>query len=286
MSFSFFYRLSLLLFLCSCVCRSQEYRDFYAHLHKPRAHLLRMEPCDYFLVILVDARHLDYTQASKFLHSVAKHPNGGSKHGDVGHAWIYLQGKRNGKRIVIEGGHSGEIENPPARYFDGLMNYHDWGYSNPTPEQIRLPRYEPNPIKYLQTGRKDGFFQKGSGGHRPTYAAKIPLTRQQFEQILQFIHPRNYAYQEYALTGPQCSTFAVQVAKIAGLSLSSDATMRIAPRVFFGRSCIRLWEDPYYATLTFPTPDILEKSLMQAVEYGKAEEALDWYLKQIERKTR
>lgn len=279
MGFSFLYRLLILIALCSCTCRSMEYRQFYAHLHEPRTHARPMEPSDYFLVILVDARHLDYTEGWKFFHSVAKHPSDCSKNGDVGHAWIYLQGKRDGKTLSIEGGHSGERETPPARYFDGLMNYHDWGYANPTDEQIKNPRYEPNPVKYLWTQREDGFFQRGAGGHSPTFAAKVSLTPQQFEQILHFIHPKRYPYKNYALQGPHCTSFVTAVAKIAGLSLKSHEKMAIPPRVLFGRCWIRLWEDPFYSTFTFPTPDVLEKSLIQAVERGEAEDALNWYWK-------
>lgn len=274
----FFVRLVLLIVLSACTCRSIEYRNFYAHLREPRSHWQKMEPSDYFLVILVDARHLDYTEGWKFLHSVAKHPSDCSKNGDVGHAWIYLQGKRNGKIVSIEGGHSGEKEDPPARYFDGLMNYHQWGYANPTPTQRKSPRYEPNPIKYLWTQREDGFFQKGSGGHYPTFAAKVSLTPEQFEQILLFIHPTRYPYKHYALIGPHCTSFVTDVAQIAGLSLPSQEEMKVPSTVLFGNCLIRLWEDPDYSTFVFPTPDVLEKSLIDAVKKGEAEDALQWYL--------
>lgn len=273
------FRIILLLILSSCAWRSEEYRNFYAHLRKFHSiSVNQMQESDYFLIILVDARHLDYTDERKFFQSVAKHPSDGSKNGDVGHAWIYLQGKRNGQLFVIEGGHSGERDDPPARYFDGIMNYNDWGYANPTSAQIRCPRYEPNPIKYLWTMREDGFFQKGSGGHRPTFAAKVSLTPQQFESILNFIQPRSYLYRYYALMGPQCSSFVTQVAAIANLSLVSKTTITLAPYVNYGDRWIRLWEDPRYSTLTFATPDVVERSLISAVENGKAEYALDWYL--------
>ena len=202
----------------------------------------------------------------------------------MGHAWIYLQGRYKGKLFTLEGGHSGERESPPVRYFDGLMNYHEWGYDNPTQEQLTRPRYEPNPIKYLWTERKDGFFQKGSGGHRPTFAVKITLTQEQFERILAFIRPKNYPYERYALTGPHCTTFVTQVAEIAGLILNSYMTVQISSKAFFGGMWIRLWEDPYYATFTFPTPDVLEKSLITAVDRGEAENAMKVVFKKQQHK--
>jgi hypothetical protein len=54
--------------------------------------------------------------------------------------------------------------------------------------------------------------------------------------------------------------------------------MKVASDVYYGKRWIRLWEDPRYSMITFPTPDVIEKSLMQAVENGEAEYALDWYL--------
>jgi hypothetical protein len=269
--------ISVFLFFVSCTCRSREYEDFYAHLQTFQAPSHSMQEEDYFVILLVDACHLDYTNACHFFQSVAIHPNG-SRRGDIGHAWIYLQGKCNGRIFVLEGGHSGEREEPPARYFDGIMNYNDWGYANPTPKQICCPRYEPNPIRYLWTKREDGFFQQGSGGHSPTFAAKISLSPQQCERILSFI--RHYPYCDYGLMGPQCCTFVAQVAALAGVSLATHTMMRVAPSIYYGKTWIRLWEDPYYSQVTFSTPDVLEKSLIKAVENGEAEYALDWYFKQ------
>lgn len=273
----FFFFLILLLF-SSCMTRSKEYRKFYSHLQQLPITSPRMEEENDFLIILVEARHLDYTKASKFFCSVAKHPQDGSKNGDVGHAWIYLKGMHDGQTIVIEGGHSGEREAYPARYFDGIMNYNDWGYANPSFKQILKPRYEPNPIKYLWMTRKDGFFQKGSGGHLPTFAAKFSLTQEQFKNILEFM-TCHYNYQNYSLVGNQCSTFVTQIAALAGINIPSQMTMKVASYVFFRERWIRLWEDPRYSYMTFATPDVIEKHLIEAVNNGKAEFALNWYLK-------
>lgn len=266
-----------LVLLSSCIGRSADYCHFYAHLHRPHAKWSSMQEDEYFLIILVEARHLDYSRTDAFFHSVAKHPSDGSKTGDVGHAWIYLQGKCNGKVIAIEGGHSAERDREIPRYFDGIMNYNDWGYANPTDEQKLCPRYEPNPVKYLWTTREDGYFQKGTGGHQPTFAAKVSLSDEQFTDILNFIHPCHYLYRYYALTEQQCSSFVVQVAALAGLSLEAQTSIKIAPNVYFGGRQVRFWENSCYATIHFPTPDVVEKSLMHAVETGQAEYALDWY---------
>lgn len=271
--------LGVVFILCLAGCYrpcSPEYCDFYRHLTEWEIPVSTMEESDYFLVVLVDARHLDYTNNCSFFKTVTKHPSDGSKNGDIGHAWIYLQGYREGQKVILEGGHSGERGLIQARYFDGIMNYHEFGYGNPTLEQQRLPRYEPNPARYLWTTQSDGFFQKGSGGHHPTFAAKINLTRAQFERIWRFIHT-GYPFRQYALSQHQCSSFAVQVAALADWELDADVKMKIEPQLYYGGMWIRLWSDPQYAVFTFSSPDQLEKSLMESVRQGKAEYALKWY---------
>lgn len=268
--------LTVILFLQSCTSRhTPEYYQYYSHLSDFQVPASSMQEEDYFLVILVDACRLDYTDTQKFFQSIASR----RQNGEVGHAWIYLQGKqKDGTVFGLEGGHSGERFDYPARYFEGVMNYNLWGYANPTPEQKKNSRYEPNPVKYMLTVREDGFFQKGAGGHRPTCAVKISLTCKQFEQILFFIKPSNYPYREYGLAGPQCCTFVRKVAALVGLNLDAEMTMPVAPWIVFCREQVRLWEDPKYSMITFETPDVLEKSLMQAVRSGRVEYALDWYL--------
>lgn len=231
----------------------------------------------FFLVILVDAPHLDYSCNRTLCRTIAKHPSNGSKSGDVGHAWICLQGCLDGKQIVIEGGHSGERGVLQAKYFDGIMNNIQYGHANPTDREISCPQYEPNPIRYLWEIQKDGFFQKGNGGHRPTYAVKIFLTESQCRNILWHIDPRRYCYEEYSLTSHQCTTFVAEVAELAGLKLDCEMNLPIGQFLRFNNETFMLWNDPEYSVLAFASPDILECSLKEAVAEGKAEYALQWY---------
>lgn len=211
----------------------------------------------YFLVILVSAKHFDYANADRCLQSLVKN----SRDGRFGHAWIYVRGIQDGRPVALEGGHSGEINRGEARYFDGVADAIDRGDSNP--------------IRYLWTTRQDGFFQAGSGGHRPTYAAKIDLTPEQFEKIVAFI--KAYSFRDYALTGQQCTTFAVEVAALADWKLEADVTLTIKPKIFFGGVWMPLWKDARYSRLKFGSPDKLEQSMIQSVLSGQAEEALNWY---------
>lgn len=273
-----FYLALILLSSCSPVPKHAAYRESYAHLNTLQVDTsCPMQESDYFLIILVNARHLDYTNNRSFFKTLVKHPSDGSKNGDVGHAWIYLEGMIDGERVYVEGGHSGERGIWQARYFDGVMNSIECGYANPTPEERRCPRDEPNPIKYLWATQCDGYFQEGCGRHRPTFAAKIDLSEEQFKQILTCIDPANYCYRDYAITRQQCSSFVAKVAAIGGVKLESRVKIRIDQELCIGGDRLVLWEDPRYSEITISSPDIVERSLMEAVCEGRAEYALSWY---------
>ena len=219
--------LCLLLGGC-CVPTTKEYRAFYSHLRESIPCTKFTENQENFLVIYVDARHLDYTDNVSFFKTVAKHPSDGSKNRDVGHAWIYLQGVVKGNTVFLEGGHSGELGIRQAKYFDGIMNYIDFGYANPTDNQLSHPRYEPNPVKYLWETQHDGFFQWGQGRHRPSWAVKIGLTTEQLEEMIAFV--QLYNYHEYSLVENQCCSFVKQVAALVDLELIDGQFLQVGQR--------------------------------------------------------
>jgi hypothetical protein len=271
MCFRYLILLSLLLISGCGVPHSKAYQAFYSHLELPLSKSERIDEGDFFLVILVDARHLNYSDSLSFLRSLAAEPTS-----RFGHAWIYLNGRKAGHRYVVEGGHSGELGAVQPTYFDGIMNYNDWGYANPTEAQKKTVRYEPDPIKYLWAVQQDGFFQKGAGGHTPTFAAKVNLTQEQFEAILEFIE-REYPFEKYSLTGFQCASFVSQVAALADLRLDCSLSMSIQKQCFFGGRIVRFRQSPRYGNIHFCTPDLVEKRLISAVKEGRAEYALEWY---------
>lgn len=254
-----------LLLVCSCSSTPsrQSYLNQYAHIDKHLCQSQEMSESDYFLVILVDARHLDYSNSQRFLQTFTKHPANGSKEGSVGHAWILLKGKD----CIVEGGHTGEYGIIRPRYVDGINQY--------------IVQGDPNPVRYLWEPLNDGVFQKGAGGHTPSYAAKFDITEEQFHSILTFIHPKRYPYENYSLTGRQCTSLVAQVAALADIHLDTEVRMKILQQGKIAGCTIPFWRDPQYAELTFSTPDILEKSLMEKVQHGEAECALSWYFRNI-----
>ena len=194
----------------------------------------------------MDAPHLDFTDCRSFIRTVAKHPQDGGKSGDVGHAWIYLRGIVNGQELVLEGGHSGETGRIQARYLDGIMNNIDFGFPTP-PSHTFHARYEPNPVSYLWAVQNDGFFQSGSGGHQPTFALKVPLTPDQFWNILHFIE--QYEFSNYSLQGRQCTSFVVEAAALASLQLECHACLQFPSVLDIHGEELRLWTDPCYSML-------------------------------------
>lgn len=256
--------LGLLVFSsCSYQIHSDSYKEQYSHLNQKFCSEQTFDSAPYYLVIMVEARHLDYSHAKLLIRTLAKHPSDGTKNGDVGHTWIYLKGIKDGCPYAIEGGHSGELGIMQPRYMDGFLD--------------AVERGESNPISYFWTTQPDGFFQTGAGGHYPTFAAAIVLTEDQFFQMLKYIESMDFS--EYAITGNQCCTLAAQLAAFAGVDLESSVTVKLDPCLSVADQKIVFWTDPVYEEFTFYSPDILEKSLIQAVTEGKAYNALPWYKK-------
>lgn len=217
-------------------------------------HLEAKQSGENYIVILVHAKHLDYSDGNSLIKSVMKNK---TSQGLFGHAWIYLHGVIDSKHIVIVGGHTGEFGQTQPRYLDGVM--------------AAIQRKESNPIKYLWTSQTDGGFQRGSGGFKPTYGAKISITKEQLINILRFIDPKHYDYKNFILTENQCSSFVAKVASLAGLQLKSKVTIPINKQLKLGRRCYNLWDDESYSSITIDSPDILEISLKEAVKKKKAE---------------
>ncbi len=277
----FIWKTLLLLFLvssCYPVSQTETWKSQYGYLEQSLIENDHITETEYYIVFLVAAYHLDYFDNERLVSSLINYGEGKR---NIGHSWILLKGNINGRPFVLEGGQSGQLGKRQPRFYKGINNYIKYGYANPTEEQKRHPRYEPNPIKYLWDELDDGFFQKGSGGHRPTYAAKVDLTREQFKKILQFMAPGNYPYNSFSLVGHNCSSFIARIASLFALNLEHRATVKINPLIVVGEKEYRLWADPYYSEITFSTPDVIEHSLMKAVSKGEAEYALGWYFSRV-----
>ncbi len=239
----FYVRLPFLLLFCMCLTGAS----------------FALEEMGSYVVFLVSARKLDYSSVRSLLKTSAKHPSDCSKNGDVGHAWILLYGPQG----CLEGGQSGETGRYQPCYAEGVMENAALGARNP--------------ISYLWCSQCDGFFQQGNGGHRPTFAAKVALSCEEYEAILNLM--RSYSFREYNLQNHQCTTFVVEVARAIGISLEDKVRIEIERQALIQGRMVCLWNDPIYSCLTVGSPDVLERSLKQLVREGKAQNVTCWYLK-------
>lgn len=265
-----YFLIGLFLFCSSCASR---YQQPFSYIHESQE-----QP---FIVFLVTSRQLDYSSTIGFLKSYLVHPHRKGRGGDVGHAWVYLQGNYQGCPVKLEGGHSGERGETVPKYFDGVMNLAQFGTLYPSSED----NYEPNPIKYLWETLPDGFLQLGNGGFEPTYACKIIVTQQQFERIYEYIINDEYGYSDYSLIEHQCCTFLKQIAQLIDLQLEDRVDIPIDSKIYLFGKEILFWSDNHYDTFSLSAPDILECSLRQLVVLGKAEEYLDVYKQNVSKKS-
>lgn len=237
----------LLLLSCAQQHRSSPCRE------EVKTQIAAASEAPYCLYLFVDARGLEGPSTAALCRRLLAEAES-SRVGSFGHAWIRLEGEIEGEKVVLEGGHSGETGRLQPRYFEGVMNYLDYGYAH-DPQGLAW-RYEPNPIRYLWEPQPDGYFQEGNGGHQPTHVAILPLDRETFDQIRHFVE-EEYDFSTYHLLDAQCANFVAAVAKIAGLEMGRVTALPIAPRIWIGGSCYRLWEDARYASLPLMTPDTL-----------------------------
>jgi len=249
----------LILFFSACSPRlSDQYHARYHYLSKIcsldcsqfRAHE------EYFLVVLVDAKHLDYSTPSAYFTTLSQGLNP-----DIGHAWVVLKGQKDGVRWIFEGGHTGEFGLSAPKYFDEVRE--------------RSRRKESNPAQYLFSLLNDGQLEVGSGGHRPTFAAAFPLNKESFARVMRLFD--DYDFSTWSLRGPHCVHFVLSCLSAIGIDLDCQEEVVLPQSFIFKGERIAMWSDPSFAKLTVETPELLEKRLIEQVEQKKAQLALRWY---------
>ena len=217
----------------------------------------------YFLVVLVDARHLDYSSPYRYLSTLSasfiteRAP-------DPGHAWIVLSGYKDGKPWIFEGGHSVNCNSLMGAYIRDVTG-------------LLQTQSDPNPVRHLFRVTEKGFFEYGSGENRPTFAAAIPLTKDGFDRICKLFDSDGYDFSQWGVRGPNCVQFALSCLATIGIELECYDVLPLPPSLSFLGKELPLWSDPQYASLALKTPDLLEKRLWELVKRGTALCATSWY---------
>jgi len=211
----------------------------------------------YRLHLLVDAVGIDFSSSLTFCETLRKHPKGPRKARTVGHCWLILESPEG----ILECGHTGEFGYKKPTYYRGLLR--------------RLAAGDPNPSAYLFESMSDGRFHRGPGGHAPTVAASMPITRDQHRAILNYIN--TYDYKDFRMTGQACNDFPAGAAALAGLRVSHQIRLTLPAEVVYRGTKRRLWTDDKYREIVIGSPDVLERFLGHLVREGVLEDSLEWY---------
>jgi hypothetical protein len=247
---------------------------------------LDAEKCDKnILIILVDARELSSETPLRLWESLTSPRTIEDKGlGIVGHAWVYLHAKLDGEEWTIEGGHSGDIGKLYPCYFDAVERLSTWGNLNATPP-MRPWKPDRNPVRVFWEDKWDGFFQEGSGGHRPTYSVYLELNEEQVRSMRSLLSGRDYLFERYNLMNHQCCSFIQEIALRLDLEVSSQILFPIPKYIQAGPNCIQLWSQDRYSTLPILTPGLLQEDMKKWVAGGKAKPGYMYY-KQLKKERR
>ncbi len=230
-----------------------KYKQQYTYLNEPVP--AAVEPVgSHYLVILVDARHLDYTDQNKLGMTINKNPSNGSKRASTGHAWLILYGDG----AEIEGGHT--TDNDMMGFIDSV--------------QDAVEEKDPNPIRVFSESSVAGRFEPGTGDFSASFAGAITITPDQYRDIRQYID--EYDYSRYHLQKSQCCTFVRDAAKRAGIELETEVVIPVTQKSWILGHTLQLWTDPKYSKFPLPSPDILERSLRAAAREGRVTNVTSW----------
>lgn len=224
---------------------------------------------DCFALLLIDAPELNFDDISKCRASLLKSQRRRER-GSFGHVWILLVDRRRG--LFIECGYTGETSASLPGYFAGVKMLIEGKCS---PKMASLGAEISDPIGYLMLERDDGRLQFGSGGHRPTCAWGLTLTRAQFGEMARAA--REFPQGPYHLANRNCVSFALRILSICGVHLRSNQTLQVPPVWRFQRREIRLWSRKGLSRLNLSTPDALQASLRRQIPQKEIDLALAWY---------
>jgi hypothetical protein len=212
----------------------------------------------YFLVVLTHSKGINFTSVDSFFNTLYGNSFLNKAENTIGHSWMMLIG--DGK--FLECGQTGEFGVIKHRYHEGVLQL--------------IRDNNPNPISWLWEVMPDGKFHKGSNGYKPTYACSFSISKEQYIRLFNYID--NYDYANFSIINKTCTTFVVNALKIIGINLGHRVTIKIPQEYTFSEKPVMLWTNPKYSTLIFGSPDVLEKSLEEAVKKNLGKDVLDWYL--------
>ena len=221
-----------------------------------------------FALVLVDAPNLEFADFSNCRKSLRRAHLQSRQ--SFGHVWLVLVDRRSG--LFIECGYTGETSSELPGYFDGIKLLVQ-RYC--TTKMASLGANIHNPIGYLMLERDDGQLQLGSGGHKPTCAWGIALTRYQLQDMLRAL--QKFPKGPFHLAHFNCTTFVKNALSVCDVQVESCHKLQVPRRWKFQERAITLWSDAKFATLRLSTPDALQNSILSRVPAEEIKQALAWY---------
>jgi hypothetical protein len=204
----------------------------------------------YYLYILTEAANWDFSYAPGLLFSIWRRP--------WAHSWIILESPGN----RLEFGHTGDFGLKTPRYHVGVIQ--------------RIREGDPNPIAYLWQTMSDGEFQIGKPNRPPTFVWRMPITRQRYQLIYEYVMQRKY--DQFGLRTNNCTDMVAATAALAGINLIHRIRLTLPSETKFLGKTARIWTDPQYRILEFSTPEVLEVDLRQLAQMGVGSDVTEWYL--------
>jgi uncharacterized protein (DUF2249 family) len=204
----------------------------------------------YYLHILSEAANWDYSDTTSLLFSIWRRP--------MTHSWLILENPQD----RLEFGHTGNFGQMEPRYLEGVLQ--------------RNRDNHPNPIAYLWQTLSDGQFQIGKPNRRPTFVWRMPITKQRYQTIYEYVMQRKY--DQFSLRDNNCVDMVTHAAALAGINLIHRIRLTLPPETKILGWTLRAWMDPQYRILEYSTPDVLEADLRQLAQFGIGCDVTEWYL--------
>jgi hypothetical protein len=203
----------------------------------------------YYIHILNEAANWDYSHTKSLLFSIWQRP--------WAHSWLILESPRD----RLECGHTGDLGLTELRYHDGVF------------QGIRDGL--PDPIAYLWQTRSDGLFQTGKPNRPPTFVWRMPITRQRYQLMHDYVMQRKY--DQFGVRTNNCTDMVRETAALAGINLIHRMQLTLPSETKVWGRMRRVWTDPRYRILEYGTPDVLETDLRQLARLGIGCDATELY---------
>jgi hypothetical protein len=204
----------------------------------------------YCLYILNESANWDHSTPRSILFSIWQRP--------WAHSWLILESPQD----RLECGHTGDFGLTRPRYHDGVFQ--------------KIREGDSNPIAYLWQTVSDGQFQIGKPNRPPTFVWRMPITKQRYQLIYEYVMTRKY--DQFGVRSNNCTDMVAEAAALAGINLVHRIRLTLPQESDIWGRKRRVWTDPRYRILDYSTPEVLDADLRHLARLGIGSDVTKWYL--------